>query len=286
MMNIHYIQIPTDYADKLLKNGEAEKFHAFLGYFYDLQKNALEGRDANSIRYYGKRWGTWVRGKSTKPKSNSLVVNWLEEFDYEIERYYTAWSLVNSRNTARVKNSSIEKPKERSKNAKRTPKEPLNTDIESFEKSERTPKEHRKNKEVNINDDDKTLLRDFENLFFVYRAFNGSYTGNKNDGLQAYKQLENILPYLEMEKAIKLYFQDNKISKHCGIGKFFSNNVFLDYTTKRVSVLIDANWIDGSYIGESFVTDAGEKMVLSAEGFARMFAKDEVRLLDLEERVA
>ena len=285
-MNIHYIQMPTDYADSLKRNGESEKFKAFLEYFYDLQKCALESREPNSIRYYGKSWGTWERGKSVKPKSNSLVDRWITEFTLEIDRYYASWSLVNGQNTARVKNSSVKKGKEHRKNAERTPKESLESETKGFIETKRTLKEEVKNKEVNLNDDDMTLRKEFENLWFVYRAFNGSYTGNKEDGLNAYKALSSSLPYKEIEKAIKLYMMDSSVSKKCGMEKFFKNNVYLDYTTKRVSVFYQGEWINGSYLGESFVADDGTEMILSAEGFAKMFADDKVKLLDLDERVA
>ena len=278
--------MPTDYADSLKRNGESEKFKAFLEYFYDLQKCAIEERDPNSIRYYAKSWGTWERGKSIKPKSNSLVDRWITEFALEIDRYYASWSLVNSQNTARVKNSSVKKGKERLKNAKRTPKESLKSENMGLTETKRTLKEEVKNKEVNLNDDDMTLRKEFQNLWFVYRAFNGSYTGNKEDGLNAYRALNSSLPYKEMEKAIKLYMVDSSVSKKCGMEKFFKNNVYLDYTTKRVSVFYQGAWINGSYLGESFVADDGTEMILSAEGFAKMFVDDKVKLLDLDERVA
>jgi len=285
-MNIHYIQMPTNYADSLKRNGESEKFKAFLEYFYDLQKCAMEKRESNSIRYYAKSWGTWERGKSVKPKSNSLVDRWITEFTLEIDRYYASWSLVNSQNAARVKNSSVAKQKERLKNGERTPKGSLNAENREFQEPKRTLKEEVKNKEVNLNDDDRVLRREFEKLWFVYRAFNGSYTGNKEEGLKAFKEMDGSLPYKEIEKAIKLYMVDAKVSKKCGIEKFFKNNVYLDYTTKRVSVFYEGRWINGSYLAESFVADDGTEMILSAEGFAKMFAKDEVKLLDLDERVA
>jgi len=183
--------MPTDYADSLKRNGESEKFRAFLEYFYDLQKCAMEGREPNSIRYYGKSWGTWERGKSVKPKSNSLVNRWITEFTLEIDRYFASWSLVNQQNIARVQNSSAKKQKERSKNAKRTVTPSTNAEIMGFEKAERTLKERQKNKEYNINDDDNAVRKDFEKLWFVYRAFNGSYTGNKERGFEAFKKMDN-----------------------------------------------------------------------------------------------
>ena len=278
--------MPTDYADSLKRNGESEKFKAFLEYFYDLQKCAMEEREPNSIRYYAKSWGTWERGKSVKPKSNSLVDRWITEFTLEIDRYFASWSLVNSQNAARVKNSSVAKQKERLKNGERTPKDSLKAENRELQEPKRTLKEEVKNKEVNLNDDDRVLRREFEKLWFVYRAFNGSYTGNKEEGLKAFKEMDSSLPYKEIEKAIKLYMVDAKVSKKCGIEKFFKNNVYLDYTTKRVSVFYEGRWINGSYLAESFVADDGTEMILSAEGFAKMFAKDKVKLLDLDERVA
>jgi len=285
-MKIHYIQLPTDYIGELKRNGESEKARAFMEYFYDLQIIALEEREPNSIRYYAKSWGNWERGKSIKPKSNSVVVKWIDEFTLQIEKYYASWSLVNSRNSARVKNSSGSKPKERLKNEERTLKTSTESENKEFTETKRTLKEQQKNEEYNFNDDDKTLRRDYENMYFIFRAFNGSYAGNKEDGFIAYKELVNRLPYREMSKAIKLYFSDNSVVKKCGIEKFFKNSVYLDYTTKRVSVFIDGNWVDGSYLGESFLADNGEEMVLSAEGFAKFFAEDKVRLLDLDESVA
>ena len=285
-MNIHYIQMPTDYADSLKRNGESEKFRAFLEYFYDLQKCAMEGREPNSIRYYAKSWGTWERGKSVKPKSNSLVNRWITEFTLEIDRYFASWSLVNQQNIARVQNSSAKKQKERSKNAQRTVTPSTNAEFMGFEKTERTLKERQKNEEYNINDDDNAVRKDFEKLWFVYRAFNGSYTGNKERGFEAFKKMDNYLPYKEIEKAVKLYMVDSKVEKKCGIEKFFDNNVYLDYTTKRVAVLYEGRWVNGSYLNEVFLSDDGVEMILSSEGFAKMFADDKVRLLDLDERVA
>ena len=289
-MNIRYIEMPIDYITKLKQSGQPEKARAFMEYFYDLQICLLEDREPNSIHYYATSWGEWYRGKPKKKKSLSMTSKWVNEFRIQIDKFNTSWSLINDLNEARInhKNRTGQKIKEHSKNSERIEKTSLNTNIMGIKKNERIVKEQRKKQEYNIYDDDSDVQKieeEYKRLFFIYRIFNGSYTGSKSDGLEAYKLLENRPKYKEMEKAIKLYFADKRVIKKCGIANFFKNNIYMDYTTKKVSIFIDGSWIDGSYLAseEKFITSYGEEMILSIEGFSNFFANDRVKLLDFKE---
>lgn len=277
-MDLNYINIPTDYVTRLHQDGEREKARAFMEYFFDMQNE-----QANSVRFYGKSWGSWERGNSLKPKSNSVVTNWIEEFTDEIDRFYAAWSLKNMQFNARVKNSSAPKQKERQKNAKRTPKTPTKPTKKQSCEPKRTLKERQKNEDYNIYDDDRAIAREFENLFFIYRAFNGNYTGKKADGLEAYSKVQNDVEYEDMIRCIKLYLSDSSVEKKNGIAKFFDDAIYLTYSTKRVSIFVDGEWLDGMYGDEKFITDTGEEMILSSDGFARFFADGKLKLLDVED---
>ena len=219
-----------------------------------------------------------------------MTSKWVNEFRIQIDKFNTSWSLINDLNEARInhKNRAGQKMKEHSKNSERIEKISLNTNIMGIKKNERIVKEQRKKQEYNIYDDDSDVQKieeEYKRLFFIYRIFNGSYTGSKSDGLEAYKRLENRPKYKEMEKAIKLYFADKRVIKKCGIANFFKNNIYMDYTTKKVSIFIDGSWIDGSYLAseEKFITYYGEEMILSIEGFSDFFANDRVKLLDFKE---
>lgn len=78
---IHYFRAPTDYTDKLKRDGNRAKARAFWEYCDDVNSEMN-----NSERFYAQSWGV---GKGT-------VWRWLKEFKHEYDRFKAAWELTNS----------------------------------------------------------------------------------------------------------------------------------------------------------------------------------------------
>jgi len=78
---IHYFRAPTDYTDKLKRDGNRAKARAFWEYCDDVNSEMN-----NSERFYVQSWGV---GKGT-------VGRWLKEFKHEYDRFIAAWELTNS----------------------------------------------------------------------------------------------------------------------------------------------------------------------------------------------
>jgi len=80
-LHIHYFRAPTDYTDKLKRDGKRAKARAFWEYCDDVNSEMH-----NSERFYVESWGV---GKGT-------VGRWLREFKYQYELFIAAWELTNS----------------------------------------------------------------------------------------------------------------------------------------------------------------------------------------------
>lgn len=77
---IHYFRAPTDYTDKLKRDGNRAKARAFWEYCDDVNSEMN-----NSERFYAQ---SWMVGKGT-------VSRWLKEFKHEYDRFKAAWELTN-----------------------------------------------------------------------------------------------------------------------------------------------------------------------------------------------
>ncbi len=304
-MDLEYIKlVPISYYKRLKQNGETEKARCFMEFAIDTQINKQDGKTrilssgtktyTNSIGYYCQSWGQYERGKCIKKKSKHTVTRWINEFAEMLEKYSSGWDLVNWMNKKNLPaNNYVEKPMEREWNGNGTEKKLINPTISSFEKNNKTAMERQRNKDLNIYDDDgdaKKIRREFENLYFIYRAYNGSYTGSKADGLNQYAKirgelLANGISYKTLVMAIHLYFLDKKIARKNGISKFFANNIYSDYIEKRVKIKIKDEWIYGIYFNEEFISDTGKKYTLTLNGFAEYCSRGDVVILNLKEVV-
>lgn len=80
-LHIHYFRAPTDYTDKLKREGKRSKARAFWEYCDDVNSDMH-----NSERFYAESWGV---GKGT-------VGRWLKEFKHQYDLFVAAWELTNS----------------------------------------------------------------------------------------------------------------------------------------------------------------------------------------------
>ncbi len=95
-----YINIPIDYVRSLKNEGKRGKARAFVEYFDDMDTQAI-----NSFSFYAKSWDV----------SKSTAHDWIKEFKYEIERFFSYWLIKNSDHY-----SSVQKSAERQPNDNRT----------------------------------------------------------------------------------------------------------------------------------------------------------------------
>lgn len=301
-MTIGYIKLPEQYYHELLSQGKGEKARCLLQFMMDTESNKKIGRKRkikindkwtetyqNSVGYYTESWGHHDRGKCIKPKSKGSVALWLKEFSHQLNKYNNGWDLINMANGQTPVNNPIKKPTERLLNGNCTVEPLLNPTVSEFKKTDCSPTERQLNEYKTLNDDDNNVRerlkkeREFDNLYFIFRNYNGSYTGNKSKGLLAYMQKD--LDYKAISSSIHLYFLDSNVKKKCGIEKYFLNEVYQDYISKRISVYIEEldRWIDGSYLNEEFIADEGKKFIMTSNGFANWCIKGKVKILDLKD---
>jgi len=89
-----YINIPKEYIETLQNKSKRDKARAFMEYYFDLEKEAL-----NSLRFYSKGWKVALGTAS----------NWIKEFEYQIEKYHTFHILKNQQGANSVLKQSEQK---------------------------------------------------------------------------------------------------------------------------------------------------------------------------------
>ncbi len=250
------LKIPREYIYNLERSNK-NKYHAFNEWLIKNEEVSFGLLNKMpSISFFAKSWGMWERDKCIKPKSTQTVRNWIKEFEMEMEKFDANWALDRWQRSARarkkseksVKNSSVKKPTAQRLHTDCTDKPSSNNYIVGIEESglhtDCTPTAPI----INIYDDDggKKILREFEELFFVYRAFNAKYAGKKLEALEAYKEWRKTHPVFsldELKRAIKLYMHDNEIVKKNGFKSFFLNELYFSYVDKRVFYKHGNTWI-------------------------------------------
>jgi len=294
------IKIPVPYMNKLLKSNK-NKFHAFtewLAVNEQIEFGILE--KMHSLKFFQESWGQWERGKCIKLKSSQLVRNWLEEFEMEMEKADASWSLRRWERSARARNNSLPNSSAQKQTAPQlhpncTPKVPLNADIKASGKTDCTPTApqlHQKN----IYDDDggdfeeKKWIREFENLFMSYRAFNAKYAGKKAEALNTYiafRKKGNSITVQELKKAIIFYMKDKDIKKKNGFKSFIENELYFQYVDKNINFKLDnGKIVNGiwSYTEEILYVENKAFGALNRERFQSYLQNGKIELLD--ERVA
>jgi len=277
---------PIDYVNELRSNGNRKKSIAFMDYWHD-----MNNEEDNSLRFYEKAWGV---GKTT-------VARWIKEFDYEIRRFFNCWELKNNAHFKAVKskNSMYDEWNEnthQNKSAKNRvgqqgdSSEYIETHSKapkkgSFKESSGTALVQQWDKDFNINDDDNgaSLPVDkwFEDLYLIYRL-NTKYAGRKEDAYKQWLKAKDSVGYENMKLAIMMYLHDQELSKRYNFANFLKNQVYLSYLPKRIKILIDGNWMVGTYDDKDHVfrADNGFEGYLSSETLVKKFADKELEFLN------
>ncbi len=255
------IRIPRDYMQKLRETNK-NKFHAFNEWLIAVEEIEFGLIDRmHSLDFFAESWGQWERNKCIKPKSTKLVRNWLKEFEEEMEKFDVGWSLRRWQNSARARgqNSSVEKQSTPKVHQEYTQKVATKPTTKGFKKTEYTPSTPRVHQDNNIYDDDNAdflILKEFENLFMTYRAFNAKYAGKRVEALEAYRAFRasgKSISVEEIKRAIQLYMEDGEIKKKNGFKSFIENELYFEYVDKKIKLKMETGeWIDGrwSYVEE------------------------------------
>ena len=273
-MRMNYSMYPIDYVNELRSNGNRKKSIAFMDYWHD-----MNNEEHNSIRFYEKAWGV---GKST-------VARWVKEFDYEIRRFFNHWELKNNAHFKAVngntKNKSVKnrvgQQGDSSEYIEAHSKAPKKG---SFKESSGTARGQQWDKDFNINDDEEGVKsrtdKWFNDLYFIYR-FNTKYAGKKEEAFKEWLKVKDSVGYENMKLAIMMYLHDQELSKRYNFANFLRNEVYLSYLPKRIRILIDGEWMVGTYDDKEHVfrADSGFEGYLSSEALVKKFADKELEFL-------
>jgi len=244
------IRVPRKYMQELQLQNKS-KYHAFMEWITtneELEFGILD--EMHSLDFFAKSWGHWEYNKCIKPKSTKTVRNWLKEFEEEMEKFDSGWALRRWQRSARVRNNSVEKqstPKVHSKYSEKGTLNPTKSDFEKMEYTQSTPKVHQDN---NIYDDDNAdflIEKEFDDLFFTYRALNAKYAGKKMEALEAYRAWRKIhsdISVEDLKKAIRLYMADSEIKKKNGFKSFIMNELYFEYMPCKIKFNLNGVWVD------------------------------------------
>lgn len=255
------IRIPRNYMHELYKKNK-NKFHAFNEWLIVNEEIEFGLIDKmHSLDFFAESWGQWERNKCIKPKSTKLVRDWMREFEEAMEKFDAGWALRRWQNSARARavKSSAEKQTTPQLHKDYTPKEPTKPTVKAVKKEDYTPTTPKLHQIKNIYDDDNApllILKEFENLFMTYRAYNAKYAGKKAEALDAYvafRELGKGISVEELKRAIGLYMQDSEVKKKNGFKSFIENELYFEYVDKNIKMKMESgDWIDGrwSYVEE------------------------------------
>jgi len=244
------IRVPRKYMQELQLQNKS-KYHAFMEWIItneELEFGILD--EMHSLDFFAKSWGHWEYNKCIKPKSTKTVRNWLKEFEDEMEKFDSGWALRRWQRSARVRNNSVKKqstPKVHPKYSEKGALNPTKSDFEKTKYTQSTPKVHQDN---NIYDDDNAdflIEKEFEDLFFTYRAFNAKYAGKKMEALEAYRAWRKVhsdISVEDLKKAIRLYMADSEIKKKNGFRSFIMNELYFEYMPCKIKFNLNGVWVD------------------------------------------
>lgn len=199
----------------------------------------------HAVRYYSKRWDV----------STSTAHGWIKDFDKEIDLWASHWQLKNNQHYSSVKNLT-----------------------------EQTEHSH-PNKAFNINNNNISDERLFEDLFLIY-AQNYNFPGKKSEAYEAYLKVKETATYDQFKKAIFFYLHDpkhnfNQQAKLYNAKNFFKEGAYYSYIPKHISIKIDDQWITGVYDTDTYIFTAstGEPSRLPDEVFKKKFANGELEFI-------
>jgi|GEM_PF-2411696 len=248
-MQNYYINVPSNYINKLKQDGKREKARAFMEYFSDMHDD-----EVNSISFYAQSWGA-----KDKPKNRGSVQRWIQEFKDEISKYFAFWEIKNTQHYSSVKN---QKQHQCNTNAKNNP--PLSTENKDFEKIEATPMQHQCNQDFNNNTSTKTEPSNFATdgefnvIYSELRFVASKWLGGKEKIYKSYERVKSYLNIKVLANAYRVYVSELQDSENIvGLSTFIDNEVYLTYLPKKIKIKSEGEEIEGLYSNEVLTTNDG-----------------------------
>lgn len=243
-MRIHYCMIPTDYTDELEALGKYKKASCFRTYCCDVSQGKIK-----KYSEYAKHWGD-----KNKPMSKGTLYKWIQEFTYEIERFYNAWSLKNQQHY-----QSVKKQSERKVNAYETFNTSKQPEKRELSETHRTASERKVNNNNIYDYDTRMRKREIDDLYSIYRL-NTKNAGKKLEALEVYKGLDlpKGISYRDIQRAAILYLNDPEIQSDengrkivYSLANFLRNEIYLAYIPHRLRIDLDDRVVIGEYDRET-----------------------------------
>lgn len=190
-----------------------------------------------------------------------------------MDRFDASWALYRWRNSSEIRkdgiksieNNSVKKQSTQLVHSEYPVKGLQNNDFSGVSKNGVLSEYSASTPSKNIYDDDgdeKIFRREFEDLFFTFRAFNAKYAGKKLEAFEAYKlwrTKNTFLSIREIKNAIKMYMLDGEVQKKNGFKSFFLNELYFPYIDKRLKYRSGDNWIDSIWNSvDEILYDANE----------------------------
>jgi len=259
-MRMNYKTYPTDYVQQLKTAKNRRKARSFMEYWDD-----MEHGDVNSYGFYAISW------KCSKDTS----YKWIQEFNHEIELFFSHWDLKNKIHYKSVQNKTERQPNET--NGQQT------QDIGIIEDStERQP-----NKALNLynnnNIKEKTFWNDkeFGDLFFIYGA-NTKYKGKKDEAYEVFKYIDVNVDLLKLA-AMKYLHDPATEGKRYNLTNFLKNQIYLSYLPKRMKLTLDGIKRDGTYDNNTMIftsSDGSFAGQLSAKRLIELYESKELEFIN------
>lgn len=267
MMNIAYRNFPTQYADMLRNKGQRGKSRAFWEYHYD-----MEVGEFHAVRFYAESWGV----------TKSTADRWIRDFKDEIDLYHSAWWLKNEQHYTHVKKSMGQMGQ-----SERDIMNPqIHQNIGACDDSAGQMGQSERDKALNLDNNNNGAVLSYYNdpkfndLFFIY-GMNTKFKGKKEDAYEQYKKVDVDHDMLKL--AVVHYLHDSSVGeKRYNLTNFLKNDIYVAYMPKRLEIMINDEWLTGTYddVKRVFTADNGFTGGLSAERLVEKYSKDELRFIN------
>jgi hypothetical protein len=256
---MNYFKQPLDYTQELKSKGlnGRRKAMAFKDYLEDVEMG-----DFNSERFYAEAWRV----------SKTTARNWVLEFREEIDRFLGYWQLKNHEHYSYIKKQSDQYDQ-----THMTKETPTNNGVRGHCDNQHDQHDQtHMTKAFNISNNNNRLAEDF---FNIYRLNNGKFTGNRQDAIYEYINLDESIEHKQLLFALSAYKQSGE--QMVGAAKFLRDKVYLSWMLVRTSVLIDGVWIDGNYDSkkEIFTDDNNKPYRLDVGRMTEKIGKSEIKFL-------
>lgn len=256
-MNLNYINIPSDYANKLYKVGKNKKARCFMEYFFDMHQKRIK-----SISEYVDSWELTSKG---------TVHKWIGEFKYEIELFFNGWQFKNSEHYTSVKKSSERQVNDRIEN--NHSKHTATSKKEEIAQSE----SERKVNKYNIIELDIERENQFRTLFTLFGFFKMS--GKRSKAEEAFVRIQDIA-FDNLFYAAKMYLKDTTIKNKYWLPNFLTEQIYVGYMKQQLKVKIGDVWVIGEFNAATETFKANNKSyTLRKDIMLEKLEKSEIKFL-------